>query len=141
MNKSLESYAKYFNKMHTNKDTVPDKNKDFEGWIIYQMENGENISKQDLKTLVFECNEIQRDYGDNRRWLRSVNSYIQVKDRIICVPWEEGLTEMQENEFFDKPYFVKKHTYEKTVTVTEFVPEDTKEADNYEADDIDYDEV
>jgi hypothetical protein len=37
------------------------------------------------------------------------------------VEWEEGLTENQENEFYNQPYEVEKKTYEKTITVTEWV--------------------
>ena len=33
-----------------------------------------------------------------------------------------GLTECQENEFEDQPVEVRKHTYEKTIEVTEWIP-------------------
>lgn len=36
--------------------------------------------------------------------------------------WENGLTENQENEYYDQPTEVKKVTTEKTITVTEWQP-------------------
>ena len=34
---------------------------------------------------------------------------------------KRGLTEYQENAFYEQPYEVEKRTYEKTITVTEWI--------------------
>lgn len=92
-------------------------NDHFEEIIINKIDNGEKLSERELSTLVWEY-EIERDNG---RWTRSISSVVQLQDRCFCLNWEEGLTESQENEFYYQPYEVEKKTYEKTITVTEWI--------------------
>jgi len=91
----------------------------FEEIMLEKIDNGENLTERELSTLSGEY-EVDRENGDNRRWSRSVSSYIQLEDRFFCVDWEEGLTESQPDEFYNQPYEVEKKTYEKTITVTEW---------------------
>ena len=47
------------------------------------------------------------------------------------IKWDEGLTEYQENEYWDnKPIEVFKHTYQKMIEVTEWLEEKPEEKDN-----------
>jgi len=93
----------------------------YEEIILNKIDSGEKLSERELASLVWDFEEVSREYGDNRRWTRSVTSIIKIDDRFFCVNWENGLTECQENEFYDQPYEVEKKTYEKTITVTEWV--------------------
>lgn len=93
----------------------------FDELMVEKIDKGENLTEKELRTLVFECNEVSRSKGENRRWSRSVESIVELCGRYFAVMWEEGLTECQENEFYDQPYEVEEKTYEKTVTVTEWV--------------------
>ena len=93
----------------------------FDEIMVEKIEKGEALTEKELKTLVFECNEIEREEGENRRWSRSVESIIELCGRYFAVVWEEGLTEYQDNEFYDQPYEVEEKTYEKKITVTEWV--------------------
>lgn len=92
----------------------------FEEIMIRKIDAGERLTEQEIRMIVFETNEIERNKGENRRWSRSVKSIVEMCSRYFCVDWEEGLTEYQENEFYNQPYEVKKNTYEKTITVTEW---------------------
>lgn len=94
--------------------------KHFEEIMVQKIDSGEKLTEKELKTLIFECHEVERDEGENRRWTRSISSIIELCGRYFCVVWEKGLTECQENEFWEQPYEVKKHTYEKTISVTEW---------------------
>ena len=67
-----------------------------------------------------ELVEVDRIYGENRRWTRSVRSIFEVEGRFIALDWEEGLTEQQDDVFYDQPIEVEKHEYEKTIIVTEW---------------------
>lgn len=93
----------------------------FDEIMVNKIDKGEKLTEKELKTLVFECNEVERNSGENRRWTRSIESIIELCGRFFAVIWEEGLTECQDNEFYDQPYEVEKKTYEKTITVTEWV--------------------
>jgi hypothetical protein len=92
----------------------------FEEIMVKKIDNGELLDESELAALVFECNTISTTYGDKGRWSRSAQTIVELEDRYFCVDWYEGLTENQDNEFYDQPYEVEKHTYEKTITVTEW---------------------
>jgi len=92
----------------------------FEAIIISKIENNEKLSGYELSRLVYNY-EIEVEYGDNSRWSRSAISIIQLLDRMFSVEWEQGLTESQEDEFYNQPYEVKAHEYEKTIIVKEWV--------------------
>lgn len=72
--------------------------------------NGEILTKAELCEAIFDCEEVDTQYGENRRWSRSVSTIIKIKDKLFCINWEQGLTECQENEFYDQPYEVEEKT-------------------------------
>lgn len=88
--------------------------------MVSKIDSGEKLTEKELQSLVYECNEVERNYGDNRRWSRSVESIIELCGRFFCLIWEEGLTEYQDNEFWNQPYEVEKFEYPKTIMVTEW---------------------
>ena len=48
-------------------------------------------------------------------WSRTITSYIQLRERWFEIQWEEGLTEMQENSYYDQPVEVNLKTWEEIV--------------------------
>ena len=92
----------------------------FDELMIKKIDNGEKLSERELRNLVLD-NEIESEWGENRRWTRSVTTIVKLCDRYFAINWEEGLTECQENEFYEQPYEVENRTYEKTITVTEWI--------------------
>lgn len=96
-------------------------NLSFEEEILRKIDAGESLTEREIKELVFDGYEVDRENGENRRWTRTVCSVVEVGDRFFCIPWEEGLTEYQENGFYEQPYEVEKQEYEKTILVTEWV--------------------
>lgn len=69
--------------------------------------NGEHLTRAELENAVYECDVINTEYGENRRWTRSARSIIKIEDKLFCIEWEEGLTECQINYFDEQPYEVK----------------------------------
>lgn len=49
------------------------------------------------------------------------------KGALFNIDWERGLTERQENEFYEQPYEVVKECHEETIVVTNWIPVDRKE--------------
>lgn len=92
----------------------------FDEIMVNKIDAGEKLSEIELRKIVYECNEISKDYGENRRWTRSVQSIVELCNRYFCIQWEEGLTEYQDNSFYEQPYEVKRHDYTKTIIVTEW---------------------
>ena len=113
----------------------------FESWIYKKILNHQfnDITKNDIKSLVWNY-EVKKIEGDSGRWTKSVQSICEICNVLVAVDWEEGLTEMQENEFYDPPYFVK--PIERVVTITDykkcdepiFINENPKEENNIETD-------
>lgn len=95
-------------------------NEHFEEIMLNKILNDENISESELKELVWDY-EVEREEGDHGRWTIHITSIIKLCDKYFALDWEQGLTECQENEYYSKPYEVIKHTYKKTITVTEWV--------------------
>lgn len=92
----------------------------FDEIMLKKIDSGEKLTEKEMRELV--CGyDVATEYGDNRRWTRSITTIIELKGRFFSIDWEEGLTECQENEFYDQPKEVRKHTYEKTITVTEWI--------------------
>lgn len=89
--------------------------------IFEDLQSGENLREDDLRYLVWNY-EIDRENGENRRWSRTVTSIVEIGGKTYSIDWEEGLTECQENSFYDQPIEVEKHEYEKTIKVTEWLP-------------------
>ncbi len=98
-------------------------NAHFEELMVKKIGAKETLTEKELRRL--RDYEIECTFGENRRWTRSAHSILSLCDRFFSLDWEEGLTESQENEYMDQPYEVEKHTYEKTITVTEWVTKNT----------------
>ena len=95
-------------------------NEHFDEIMVQKIDSHEELSERELKRLVFSSNVVDVSKGENTRWSRSVTSIVELCNRFFAIVWEEGLTECQENSFYDQPYEVKLHEYEKTITVKEW---------------------
>lgn len=95
--------------------------------LLEKIDSGEKLSERELRNLIWNYEDIkEREYGENRRWTRGVESIICLCGRYFSIYWEEGLTEYQENEYFYQPEEVEKHEYDKTIHVVEWVPKNSK---------------
>lgn len=97
----------------------------YEKEFLEKIDSGKELSEGELRDLICRY-EIESEYGENRRWTRSVESIVCLCGRYFSIYWEEGLTEYQPNEFYDQPEEVEKHEYDKTIHVVEWVPKKSK---------------
>lgn len=91
----------------------------FEEIMVDKIDKNIDLTEEELKNIIWRY-EVETSYGENRRWTRSVSSVVKMCDRFFMVDWEEGLTEYQENEYWDQPYEVEKKEYEKVIKVVEW---------------------
>lgn len=77
----------------------------FEEIMVKKIDTQEKLSKTEICRLICDY-EIEKIVGENRRWLRSVRSIVKLCGRTFEIDWEEGLTECQENEYYEQPYEV-----------------------------------
>lgn len=88
--------------------------------IIEKLKNKEKFTESEIKEILWDFEQVWEEEGENRRWTRSVSTVIKVGEYFIMVNWEQGLTECQENEYWEQPYFVKQHKYTKKIEVEEW---------------------
>ena len=87
--------------------------------MVSKIDAGENLTERELEE--FHCYGNDVEYGENRRWSRTVTTEVEYDGRFFIINWEEGLTESQENEFYDQPYEVEKITETQTVVATKYI--------------------
>ncbi len=56
------------------------------------------FTKEQVKELVWEA-DVETIEGENRRWSRSNTTIVEFENKFYDLYWEEGLTEMQDDEF------------------------------------------
>ena len=79
------------------------------------------ITEEQVYELVWE-HEIESIRGESRRWSRTVSTTVEHEGKYYRLVWEEGLTEMHENEYdAQDAYEVKKITRTVTKEITEWV--------------------
>ena len=91
------------------------------GDLEQRLYNGSvDFTEDELGELVYEYSFITR-HGDDRRWTKSAESIIKIKDKLFCIEWEKGLTENQEDGSYSQPYEVEAHEKEVTTVVTTYL--------------------
>lgn len=95
--------------------------KDFEKEMLAKIDAGEKLNENQLTRLCYEHSNCDEE-GCEHRWVREMESIVELDGRYFSILWMRGLTEYQEDEFEDQPVEVRKHTYEKTIKVTEWIP-------------------
>ena len=84
----------------------------------------DELTEKELTEILWKFEEVDREEGEDLRWVKPVTSIFELCGRFFAIDWYEGLTEYQSNEFYDQPYEVTKHT--KQITVTEWVRKELK---------------
>lgn len=84
--------------------------------IIEKMYDGQELSEKELEYLAtgfsfdnvesVNCVRIDNINGDIGRWTQDVQTIIKVGEDLWAINWKRGLTEIQENLFYEQPYRV-----------------------------------
>lgn len=91
----------------------------------------EQLSEDEIKALVYN-NVVGFDIeheeeGESGDWDKYMYTVVKCKDgnnqdRLFEITWLKGLTEYQENSYWDQPVEVKKIVETKTIDVVSFIP-------------------
>lgn len=94
--------------------------------IIEKLYQGEVLLEKELKAIALGWGYTEKEIGDYEfvneiegelnRWTQDMRTIFRVDDDYWCIPWQRGLTEYQENEFYDQPYRVAPKTEQIVVT-------------------------
>lgn len=78
--------------------------------------NGEKLTEEELKSCalgeVGKC--INKTEGYSHRWTKDMSTIFELNNQLYCIDWQKGLTEYQENRYWEQPHKVRRE--EKTVT-------------------------
>lgn len=85
--------------------------------------NGKELTEEEIKYCVWGeiANIVDEIEGDDHRWDKEMTTIIDIDGQLYAIDWRRGLTECQENSYYNQPYKVK--MVEKTVVVKEYVKE------------------
>ena len=86
---------------------------------VNKLKSGDKLNEREIKTLVYDGFEVDEIEGDSGRWTQCVQTIIDIDGELWAIDWDRGLTEYQENEFYNQPYRVVKR--EKQIIVTEYI--------------------
>lgn len=88
--------------------------------IEEKIKAGIRLTEDELSRIPWESAYVEEIEGAEHRWTREVTTIFQIGDDFYALDWRRALTEMQEHEFWEQPYKVKK--VEEVVTVHRWVP-------------------
>lgn len=89
---------------------------------------GLRLMESDIESMLWDREEVYEEKGENRRWSQSVTTVVKGNDGYqYAIHWEHGLTENQENEFYEQPQRVELREREVTTIVTDIVYLDKQE--------------
>lgn len=90
----------------------------FESILVNKIDKGEDLNESELHDML-RCS-IERSYGDDSRWTKTVYDICELEGRFFCLEWEKGLTEYQPNVFLNQPYEVYPNKVIKVVEDIEY---------------------
>lgn len=93
----------------------------YEKEFLDKYDSGYKFTEGEIHDMIWDFKQVEEDEGCNHRWTQDITTVIQVGDRYFRIDWQRGLTEYQENEYWNQPVEVTPHEYEKTITVREWI--------------------
>lgn len=87
--------------------------------MVKKIDNEEILTEKELSYFVEDT--IVDIEGDEHRWSRDVKSIVRSNEKLFAVDWDRGLTESQENMYYNQPYEVQKVTKKVVKEITEYV--------------------
>lgn len=91
--------------------------------IENKIANSEKLNKYERKMCAWgEVGKyVDEQEGEEHRWVKDMSTIFDIGGQLYCINWQQGLTEMQENEYFNQPYKVRREEKEVTTTVVSYI--------------------
>lgn len=85
--------------------------------------NGEVLTEKELECCAWGDvgNFIDEEEWCSGRWTQSMSTIFEIEGQLYCIDWKRGLTEYQENEYWNQPYKVRREERVVTTTVVNYV--------------------
>lgn len=86
--------------------------------ISLKLENGENLNEYEIESMQSDLETVYEVEGDEGRWERQMITVVDLIGFHYAIEWSRGLTENQENGFYEQPYRAEVTTREVMVKQT-----------------------
>lgn len=93
----------------------------YEKEFLDKYDSGAQFTEQEISDAIWDFRQVEEIEHGHRRWTEDMTTIVQVADRFFKINWERGLTECQDDEYWDQPVEVTPHEYEKTITVRDWI--------------------
>lgn len=92
--------------------------------ITSKIINGEVLTEEELRYCAWGDvgTYVGEKEGDSGRWTQSMSTIFEIDSQLYCIDWECGLTEYQDNEYWEQPYKVRREEKEVTTTIVSYIP-------------------
>lgn len=74
--------------------------------IYKKLQRQEKLSEEEIESLVWDGNRVYEEEGDDHRWQKEMFTVVKVENKFYGICWMKGLTECQENEYYEQPFEV-----------------------------------
>lgn len=74
--------------------------------IYKKLQNKEMLSEEEIESLVWDSEQVYEEAGKDHRWQKEMFTVVKVENKFYGICWMKGLTEYQENEYFEQPFEV-----------------------------------
>lgn len=88
--------------------------------IKNKLDNNIELDENEICELIWEY-EIASYEGNHHRWDQKMTSIVEFNNKFYAIHWRRGLTEYQENSYYNQPIEVHKIERPITITLTEWV--------------------
>lgn len=93
-----------------------------EAEVIYDLlKQYDFVAEENVVQDLLGWEAVHEEALDRGRWSESMQTIINLNGHYINIYWHRGLTEYQDHWYEKEMCEVVKHTYEKTITVVEWI--------------------
>lgn len=90
--------------------------------FLKKYDSGSEFSDKELDHMIQHLMEVDSIKQEPGRWSRLVETIVKIENRFFSIKWDQGLTEMQEDEFYYQPVEVKLEEHEEVIKVKNWIP-------------------
>lgn len=100
--------------------------------IYKKLQNQEKLSEEEIGSLVWDSERVYEEEGDDHRWQREMFTVVKVENKFYGICWMRGLTEYQENDYYEQPFEVASENKTEVVKKEIWKPIDEVKKDDSE---------
>lgn len=96
--------------------------------FLARYDAGDQFNEEELRKIFWldfdededdTCRLVEEEYDEPRRWSRNHTEWVSINERFFELNADEGLTELQDTNYWEQPKEVNWTQVTRTITVTE----------------------